>query len=273
MNIYMVLFDILIFAATFTVLYLYWNTPTNIPLDLTTTESSLPIHKDEGFTTQSTLSDTLYNITMCPGVTKSYVAKNGDNLCCDGNPAGTECEGVTVCTLSNINTAKKIPSCASYLRKYYNQKALQLCPKDLPQYYEDSAGIGFCTNDRINKEMNAPHSTTASKCSVKATDSDPTSCKVLRALDVMHCPSPGCIKQAVALARGAPLVLQANFIDASKVSHACYDKASYFRYWEAILGPDWKSKVDINPDTNIMFCDVAKAYYIDKTLTKKNVSI
>jgi hypothetical protein len=268
----MVLFDVLIFSAAFIIIYLYWNTPSELPIQ----ETSARPKKSEGFTDKSvTATHTISNISMCPGMSKSFVAKNGDNHCCEGNPAGTDCEGITICTLSSTDkNNQKYPSCVKYLQDYYARKGLTVCPRSLPNYFEDDSGRRFCTNSRLNSSMNGPYSSSAEKCTVGGKGyMDTNSCEVRVALDRMPCPSPGCTKQPLNT-RNESVILMAHFNDLSGIKHTCYDKESLFRLWENIYGPDWKAKTShINPDRNILFCDVAKKYYIDKTLSKNQIDV
>ena len=292
MDVYMFIFEILIFSAAVILIYLYWNTYSSIPSNLGPGGEQRMLgpggerrilgpggeRRKEGFAdlagSGSGNSQPTQNISMCPGISKSFVGKNGDNLCCEGNAAGTECEGKVICTLSSTNS-KTNPSCAAYLSELYRKKGVEFCPKNIPNYFIDAKGRAFCTASRINNQLNAPQQPTALKCSIGGKGmGDSESCEVQLALDKMPCPSPGCQKGALRSQPGKPVLLYANFNDAAGIQHICYDTASVIRRWRNIFGEEWKSKVShINPDRNIMFCDVAKKYYIDKTIQKKDVDI
>lgn len=256
----MIIFDVLIFSAAIVVIYLYWSTSSNDSIQTTVKE------KFEGSIIQ--------NISMCPGQSKAFVGKNGDNLCCDGNPNGTDCEGKVICTLSSVNS-KENPSCFVYLKDLYEKKGRTLCPRRIPNYYEDDNGRGFCTISRLNSQLNGPSERNAEKCTVGGKGMvDPTSCEVQIALDKMTCPSRGCKKTVFSPQKNKPLVFQAHFTDSGNITRSCYDTNSVVNFWRSTLGDDWSSKTSyINPDRNIMFCSVAKKYFIDKTLTKKDVDI
>lgn len=264
MDFYMVAFEILIFTAAIVVIYLYWNSAVDI-----SQSSEKPSKTKEGFTATE-----LSNISMCPLQTKAYVAKNGDNLCCEGNPNGTDCEGKVACTLSSMNS-KEYPSCYKYLSDYYARKSRDVCPRSYPNYYEDDKGRGFCTSSPLNAQLSAGPS--APRCSVGGKGLlDPESCEVRLALDKMQCPSAGCSKSAFAPRndKAYPVILQANFTDSMRITRNCYDKNSVINFWRSIFGEEWKSRTSfINPDRNIMFCDVAKKYFIDKTLQKKDIDV
>jgi len=265
----MVIFDVLIFSAAFIIIYLYWNTPSELPIK----ETSPRPKRAEGFTDSTVATTTVANISMCPGTSKSFVAKNGDNLCCEGNPAGTDCEGITICTLSSTDS-NKYPSCVKYLQDYYARKGREVCPRSLPNYFEDDTGKRFCTDSRLNAYLNGPYNSSAEKCTIGSKGyMDAKSCEVRVALDRMSCPSPGCTKQPIGMAN-EPVILMAHFNDSTGIKHSCYDKDSILRFWEKVFGPDWKAKTShINPDRNILFCDIAKKYYIDKTLSKNQIDI
>lgn len=295
MDVYMFIFEILIFSAAVILIYLYWNTYSFIPSNLGPGGERRMLGPggerrmlgpggerrkgEEGFAdlggsgSGSGNSQPTQNISMCPGISKSFVGKNGDNLCCEGNPAGTECEGKVICTLSSTNS-KTNPSCAAYLFELYRKKGVEFCPKSIPNYFIDAKGRAFCTASRINNQLNGPQEASALKCSIGGKGmSDPESCEVRLALDKMPCPSPGCKKSAFSYRGGGTVILYVNFSDAAQIQHMCYDRASVIRGWRDTFGEEWKSKVSINPDRNIMFCDVAKKYYIDKTIQKKDVDI
>ena len=256
----MMIFEVLIFAAAIVVVYLYWNTPSNDIINTPVKETF------QGYMVQ--------NISMCPGQSKAFVGKNGDNLCCDGNPNGTDCEGKTICTLSSVNS-KENPSCFVYLRDLYEKKGRSQCPRTIPNYYEDDNGRGFCTVANLNSQLNGPSERNAEKCTVGGKGmSDPTSCEVQVALDKMPCPSRGCSKSAILPQKNKPVVFQAHFRDSGNITRSCYDTNSVVNFWRSTLGDEWSSKTShINPDRNIMFCSVAKKYFIDKTLTKKDIDI
>ena len=222
----------------------------------------------EGFSSQ------LPNISMCPSQSRSFVGKNGDDLCCDGNPAGTSCEGKIICTLSSTS-GKDHPSCAEYLEEYYRKKGREVCIRSLPNYYEDVNGKGFCTNSRLNLELNGPTNKNADKCSVGDRNmTNPESCDVKRALERMPCPSRNCKKIALEEGRGLPVIFQATFRDSSNITRSCYDTNSVQNFWHTIFGEEWKSKTShINPDRNIIFCEVAKKYYVDKSIDKSQVDL
>ena len=267
-DIYMIIFETLVLTAAFVVIYLYWNTSFELPGSGINSKTDMSGSK-EAFVDLG--SGGIANISMCPGSSKSYTAKNGDTLCCEGNPAGTDCEGKTICTLSSTGS-RTHPSCAEYLKSYYATKAKQVCPRSLPNYYEDESGGAFCTNGALNQELNAPSNRSAEKCSVGNGDmKDRNSCEVRVALDKMPCPAPGCNKSVMGGGK-EPVQFVAVFNDSTRIPRVCYDRNSMYNYLRVVNGPDWKSKWShLDFDNNIMFCDVAKKYYIDKTLPKNKV--
>jgi len=276
MDLYMFIFEILVFSAAVIVIYLYWNT---------SLEETPIVEKKEGFSDvkssksrsssrSSSSNEIIQNISMCPGISKSYVGKNGDSLCCEGNPAGTDCEGKIICTLSSTNS-KEHQSCAAYLVDLYRKKGIEFCPRSMPNYFLDPRGKAFCTTSQINNQLNGPQDASALKCNIGENGmSDPQSCEVRLALDKMPCPSPGCQKDAFLPYRGKSVILYANFRDSGQIQHFCYDTNSLISFWRSIFGEEWKSRIShINPDRNIMFCDVAKRYFVDKTIQKKDIDI
>lgn len=97
---------------------------------------------------------------------------------------------------------------------------------------------------------------------------------ICRGLNIPSSTTITCEKHAIQYGGKTPVLLVSNFNDVQGMPHSCYEDNSIFRYLEAVGGVDWKSKYSwLNPDRNILFCSVAKKYFVDKTMGKDDIDI
>ena len=68
----------------------------------------------------------------------------------------------------------------------------------------------------------------------------------------------------------SPLLLIVNFADSQGMPHTAYSKKSVVRYLNAVW-PTWTQQINI--DRMIWNADVAKKFYIDKTITKDDIDL
>jgi len=101
-------------------------------------------------------------LSTCPLESKSYLAKNGDTLCCEGSLSP---EGVCAKPLCALAQRKDMPSCKTMLDEA-NKKAGIACPPSLPNYYTDGRGTTGCTDGALNNDRTAPISPVAKTCKI-----------------------------------------------------------------------------------------------------------
>ncbi len=210
-------------------------------------------------------------LTFCPNGWKPFFSKRGDTDCCDGDVAGNTCSGKPMCSFS---TNSDLPACKDVLKQEYAKKAAQLCPSGMT-YYNGSNGSG-CTSGSLNSSMTAPATTSQPHCIIYDTKeqdiSSAASCFNQKRLSDVKCFGKDC-KASIEEIPGSPVALiKISFTDYTGIRHTCYTKDSYIDYLTATK-PELLKSGKFNPDKNIKIADVAKAYYIDKTLDKSQVEL
>ncbi len=210
-------------------------------------------------------------LTFCPNGWKPFFSKRGDTECCDGEVSGNTCSGKPVCS---FNSNSELPTCKAVLEKEYSKKAVNLCPKDMI-YYEGSNGKG-CTSGSLNTTMTAPATTSQPHCVIYSTDDEnngsSSSCFNQKRLSDVICFGKDCSASIEEIPGKNVALIKISFTDYSGMRHTCYTKDSYIDYINATK-PELIKSGKFNPDKNIKIADVAKAYYIDKTLDKSQIEI
>jgi len=84
--------------------------------------------KKEGFT-----------MLVCPAGSVSYITRNGDTQCCNGDVVDGWCSGNDICTLSPRSN-NNLPTCGDYLASNLKQAGINLCPTTIPNYFASLDG-------------------------------------------------------------------------------------------------------------------------------------
>jgi hypothetical protein len=214
-----------------------------------------------------------YNLQSCPGGYNTFYHTNGNIGCCKGEVKSNMCVGYDECTLSESGNGD-IPLCVTQLIERYKAKSKDECPPSMKSYYEDmSKNIKGCTAGSLNKTLNGPKFNSQGVCKIYNTGDENMhyvdSCFNVRIKDEFECFGDACVKTIVK-GRGstmAPALLAIDFTDASGMRRTAYSRDSYRRYL-SVVNPN--NSVDLNRSLNI--AEVARAYYIDKTLEIKDVT-
>jgi len=211
-----------------------------------------------------------FYLSSCPIGYKSFYDNNGDINCCDGEILGKKCLSNNFCTLNG----KGATNCTELLRTIYKNKAAQLCTPSLPNYFEDNAAhIKGCISGELNETMSGPRLYTQAKCliydtlqkNINSTDS----CSNQKLLDSAQCFGKMCNKQLVQPNPSAPPLVAIQFTDNTGIPHIAYTQASYVNFLN-ISNPDWKNQgIDLSKNINV--AEVAKAFYIDKTIQQQDI--
>ena len=121
-------------------------------------QNEYPSVKHEGFT-----------MHVCPSGTTSFVNKEGETLCCNGDTVDSECIGTLVCTLSPKNKSG-LPTCTNYA---INQAAVigaALCPNTMPHYFASTdSKIRGCSQSLPSPDGTMPQDPTQPQCSLYST--------------------------------------------------------------------------------------------------------
>ncbi len=234
----------------------------------------------EGFAGTMGIDDLL--ITTCPVSTKSYIDKNGLSLCCQGEVAGTRCDGRIVCSLSEGGAG--LPTCGTWYKAYLDEKGRGKCPPSMPHYYESRDGTtkGCASSPGLNNEGTAPRTPTTKKCilysNVKEEDSKLDSCKNVAMLERTTCfPTSrpqGATKSLEKSPGTLPPVVKCSWMNPRTGERVdCTTEESHSLFMDAygkqnnIRNLNWRQSINTgDPVAKLKFCGPAERYSILKTL-------
>ena len=205
----------------------------------------------------------LPNLQSCPADLNQYTTDTSIN-CCDGEVAGSRCNGTPKCTLSSTHTGN-LPRCIDYLKEYIDGMAKKHCTASLKNYYEPKKpgkGVkGVCTASRVSNNYTAQVNETAPTCVVyrspELTESSSDSCYNQKLMENMIVPS-GAQKHLFRPTKDTVLFF-ATYQDELKMM-ACYDRKTLYDYLDK-MAPSWRSNkqyVDYI-DKYILSCEKEKA--------------
>jgi hypothetical protein len=225
--------------------------------------------KEEGFEDKIVL-------TSCPSEMKTFYLSDGRTACCNGTVIGSRCTGTVQCTMTGEGT-NELPSCSKLLKKELDDKAKTHCPSSMPSYFEDKATKQKgCTAGPLNSEHTKPFKDSQPKCVVYSTMEDnlrkKDSCHFYKEMDDFPCFGSGCSKAIFSDKEGhMPPLIMVHFVDKSGMYRTAYTRKSLENYLN-LSKPKWKDE-GIDLDRNIMVAEVAKAYYVDRSISKKDIDI
>jgi hypothetical protein len=214
-----------------------------------------------------------YYLKSCPSGFKTFYDPNGDVVCCDGDIMANKCLGDNQCTLTGPGTPR-MPNCTDIILDMYKEKGQKQCTPSMPQYFENKEKqIRGCTSGSLNDTLDGPRYTSQQMCKIYPSDQDNyisrDSCYIQSQLDTMQCFGSNCTKDAVQPIPGAPILITVGFTDNMGVHHTAYSRDSITNFMNHV-NPQWREG-GFNIDTNIQVADVAKAYYVDRTMQASNV--
>jgi hypothetical protein len=215
-----------------------------------------------------------YYLSACPGGYKSFYDKNGDTVCCNGNIVANRCVGDLQCTLNGKGT-EDMPNCVSAILREYKEKGKLQCPSSMSSYYEDKGrDIKGCTNGGYNDTLNGPRNTSQATCKIYQSEDDNKfkvdSCYNRRMLDEAQCFGNNCTKQLIPTGKNMPILVSIGFSDNTGMFRTAYTRKSLREYINA-LPREWGLQERFNYDKNLYVAEVAKAYYIDRTMDKSEI--
>lgn len=225
--------------------------------------------------TKNSINETFenYYLSSCPSGYKSFYDNDGDIICCDGDVIANRCLSDKKCTLNNKNN---VPNCVDAILKDYEQKAKTYCSSSLPSYFEDrTINIRGCTNGKLNDALNGPRISTQPVCKIYSSFEENTvkkdSCYNIKMLDEAECFGNNCKKEIISIRDNIPALIGIGFTDTMGMYRQSYTRKSTEAYLNKI-DPNWKNTgLDLNKNINI--AEVAKEFYIDKTLDQSNIQL
>lgn len=249
----------LIISVILLTIYLYFTGKKN---------AILPGYTKEGFEDNTFLQ-------ACPSGYKSFYHSDGNMLCCDGDIVANKCTGQHQCTLNGKGT-EETPLCVTFIQEDYKVKAKSQCPKSNPSYFEDSASKKKgCTNGSLNQTLTGPKTTSQSTCMIYDTqeenDTHKDSCANQKELEAFPCFGKDCTKELVQTAAGTPVKVAISFTDGSGMHRVAYTRATMQRFLDA-SNPRWRDQ-GIDLTKNISVAEVAKAYYVDRTMSQDEIQV
>ena len=228
-------------------------------------------------TTQNEIKESFetFYLSACPSGYKSFYNNNGDTTCCDGEIIANTCISDNQCTLNGKGTPD-MPNCTELIKKLYSNKAKEYCMPALPNYFEDKAKkIKGCMVGPINDTMTGPQKDYQPKCiiydSFEKNTNSKDSCANQKLLDLTKCFGNNCSKQLIQPTTSAPPLVAIQFTDTSGIPHMAYTRTSYENFLN-ISNPSWRNQ-GLDLSKNIIVAEVAKAFYIDKTIQKKDIQL
>lgn len=214
------------------------------------------------------------SLEACPSGYKTFYQSNGSILCCDGEIMANQCMGTNPCTLSGPGTTD-LPSCVSVIQKDYLEKGSQ-CPTSIPSYFEDkSTKKKGCTKGDLNSTLTGPKDSKQPTCMMYPTMEEnmnaKDSCSNQKEMDEFPCFGKGCTKELVSVAPNQPVKIAISFTDSSGMHRVSYTRASMERFLN-VSNPKWRDQgIDLSKNMNV--AEVAKAFYVDKTMKQEDVQL
>ena len=230
--------------------------------------------KTEGFDNPN------YYLSACPSGFKLNYDNDGNTICyvddglhISGQLLKYQKDGKQ-CILNGRGTPA-LPNCVDYILKYYDEQSAEFCSPSMASYFENNANkTKGCTRGQLNETLTGPRMSTQPTCIIYSTEDDNQysidSCLNQKELEEYPCFGSNCTKQLVQYKPHSPLLLVINFSDSQGMPHSAYSRKSFERYLNAVW-PEWKQH--INMDRTIWNADVAKKFFIDKTISKDDIDL
>jgi hypothetical protein len=230
--------------------------------------------KGEGFDNPN------YYLSACPSGFKMNYDADGNTICYVDSGLNVSAgllkyqKDGKQCILNGKGSAN-MPNCVDYILQYYQQQGMEFCSPSMSGYFENNATkTKGCTRGDLNETLSGPRFPTQPTCTIYSNEDDNqysiNSCLNQKELEEYPCFGNNCTKQLVQYKEKSPLLLVVNFSDSQGMPHTAYSKKSFVRYLNAVW-PDWKNY--INVDRSIWNADVAKKFFIDKTISKNDIDI
>lgn len=210
-----------------------------------------------------------YYLRACPSGYKTFYDSNGDVMCCDGEIIANKCAGNRQCSLSG-----KGQNCVDFLLEEYAAKAKTQCSSSMPNYFEDGGqNLKGCTSGPLNSTLTGPKSFNQPSCKIYSSwnenQNQKDSCFNQQLLDRAQCFGNNCTKTIVQPIAGKPVLVGIGFTDSMGVHRMAYTQESLEMFLDA-TNPSWRNQ-GLDLSKNIIVAEVAKAYYIDRTMEQSQI--
>lgn len=238
--------------------------------------------------------------TQCPNGTTSFITSEGDTHCCNGEVKKGKCVGVNMCSLSPKYPGSSLQTCSEIMQYLWNERSRDWCPSSAPYFYGTISRYNSngtlnewgCSSLNPSSTGEKPTGTPAtfctiyeteeknlSKISVTGTSATPAtivSCRNMRDADNA--------KQFISGSNELwepqnlnPALLKLSFTprmngtttNGTTASETCYEFNRFITFYKKIA-PSYIDSITAQRYKNVYYCDAAKAYYIDGTLSASN---
>lgn len=235
---------------------------------------SLLLNNSEEYFTDTSETPPSFFLQSCPTGYTSFTSSDGSKMCCNGEVVGNKCIADKKCAL--IGSMDDAPNCTTFVLQEYKEKGQQ-CPSSMPSYYENSATkIKGCTNGELNKTLTGPFATSQPMCKIYGTLEENInaldSCQNHKEKDDFPVFGLDCTKTLTQNKPGTPVLITIQFTDSNGIRRSAHTRASMQRFLDATQ-PGWRDKGMIDLLKNITVAEVAKAYYIDRTIQQVDVQV
>jgi hypothetical protein len=214
-----------------------------------------------------------FYLSSCPSGYKSFYDNNGNTVCCDGEIVANKCISDNKCTLNGGGTPD-MPNCTQLIQKLYIKRAKEYCTESLPSYFEDkSKNIKGCMSGPLNDTMTGPQKYDQPQCFIYPEFEKNTnlknSCANQKLLDTAQCFGNNCTKELVQPISTAPPLVAIGFTDSTGMHRVAYTKQSMENFLD-VSNPNWRNQ-GIDLSKNINSAEVAKGFYVDKTIEQSQI--
>ncbi len=231
------------------------------------------LYKDNYFTRENfvpTNIDKMYHLNSCPTGYKSFYNSDGDIVCCNGEIVANRCLSDDKCALSG--NSSDMQNCVDVILKKYRAKAAEVCSTSMPTYFEVGNAAG-CTSGGLNDTLSGPAHPDQPTCVIYPDFNDnfnnKDSCSNQRELDNVQCFGDNCTKEIQQPIPGKPVLIAVGFTDNTGMHRIAYSRESMQNFLNA-TNPNWQNQgIDLTKNINV--AEVAKAYYVDRTLQQSDV--
>jgi len=212
-------------------------------------------------------------LSACPNLYKIFYDSNGDTMCCDGEIIANKCMGSHQCTLHGKGSGT---SCVDMVLQDYETKSKSQCPASMNHYFEDKPNnVKGCTESELNDTLTGPKNDKRGMCIIYDTLEQNTnainSCHNQKQMEDYPCFGNNCTKALVQPISDKPVLISIRFIDSSGIHRTSYTRTSIEAHLNSTT-PNWRDKgVDLSK--NIQVTEVAKAVYVDKTMSASEVQL
>lgn len=227
--------------------------------------------EEEGFTITPSLQETPY-LLACPGVMTSFYRKDGTPTCCDGSLTDGQCRFNRQCVMTGKGTAD-IPNCKDMVDSKSQENSNEMCPPSMTTYFESAAdNKKGCTAGALRPDNTGPATPSQPRCTIYSTLDDnlskADSCYLKRELETTPCFGTNCNKF---ISPSSPPLISIQFQDDKGMNRTAHTRRSATYYLEKTK-PAWRES-GLDLEKNITVAEVAKKFFVDKTLSATEIQI